>query len=130
MAEAIAAQLNVMSQTRRRSVRGGKPNHATYRSTKEARVSLHLVHGERLAHARAEQFKTVNRLVGEDEADVLRAVRLAPARHCGRTNAMMKEAARHRIAIDAEIFEPEKVRPGAVGDRSHPIYTAAEADVA
>jgi hypothetical protein len=48
-------------------------------------------------------MKTLNRLVGENEADVLRAVRLAPARHRGRANAMIKEAARHRLAIDAEI---------------------------
>ena len=27
-----------------------------------------------------------------------------------------------RRNVDVQIFEPEKVRPGGVGDRSHPIY--------
>src|SRR5450432_2647697 len=69
---------------------------------------------ERLAHARTEQLETLNGLVGEDEANVLRAVHLAPARHRRRAHAMFEEAARHRLAIDAEIGHAQQERPAAI----------------
>jgi hypothetical protein len=42
------------------------------------------------------------------------AVRLAPTRHRDRANALMKEAARHRLAIDSEIGHAQQQRPAAI----------------
>src|SRR6185312_13268676 len=66
---------------------------------------------ECFADARTEQLKPRNRLVGEHEADVLRAVRLAPTRHCSRANALFKQATGHGLPIDAEIGHAQEERP-------------------